>query len=157
MSLLGALRQVAEHASAAMERVVATYFLARDELEPVRAAELVTRLRDGDVILVDVRPTDEFGLGHLPGALNIPLHELEQRLAELPRRREIVAYCRGPYCVLSFEAVAALRARGFNVRRLEAGFPNGKPPVCRLRRQADCPGAAGADNSRVAGLVRARA
>lgn len=126
VSLLGALRQVAEVASAPMQRVVTTYFHARDALEPVKAAELVSRLRDGEVVLLDVRPEDEFGLGHLPGALNIPLRELEQRLGELPDGQEIVAYCRGPWCVLSFEAVAALRARGFTVRRLEAGFPEWK-------------------------------
>ncbi len=126
VSLLGALRQVAEQASAPLERVVASYFRARDELEPVRAADLAARLRDGDVVLLDVRPEDEFGLGHLPGALNIPLRTLEQRLTELPRGQEIVAYCRGPYCVLSFEAVAALRVHGFRVRRLDAGFPEWK-------------------------------
>src|SRR5690348_16074070 len=92
----------------------------------VSADELVTRLRDGSVMLLDVRPNDEYSLGHLPGALNIPLRELEQRLSELPNGQEIVAYCRGPYCVLSFEAVAALRARGFRVRRFEAGFPEWK-------------------------------
>ncbi len=124
--LLGALRHVAEHAVASMERIVATYFRARDQLEPIAATELVTRLRDGSVVLLDVRPEDEYGLGHLPGALNIPLRQLEQRLAELPRQNEIIAYCRGPYCVLSFEAVAALRAKGFNVRRLEEGFPEWK-------------------------------
>jgi ArsR family transcriptional regulator len=83
-------------------------------------------LREGSVVLLDVRPSDEYGLGHLPGALNIPLRELEQRLSELPHTHEIVAYCRGPYCVLSFEAVAALRTRGFKVRRLEEGFPEWK-------------------------------
>jgi ArsR family transcriptional regulator len=77
-------------------------------------------------MLLDVRPSDEYQLGHLPGALNIPLRELEQRLAELPCTQDIVAYCRGPYCVLSFEAVAALRSRGFRVRRLEDGFPEWK-------------------------------
>lgn len=126
VSLLGALRHVAEHTAASMERVVTTYFRARDQLEPVAATELVTRLREGSVVLLDVRPDDEYGLGHLPGALNIPLGQLEQRLAELPRNQEIVAYCRGPYCVLSFEAVAALRAHGFNVRRFEKGFPEWK-------------------------------
>ena len=126
VSLLGALRHVAEHATAAMERVIRSYFRARDELEPVSADELVTRLRDGNVMLLDVRPNDEYSLGHLPGALNIPLRELEQRLSELPGEQEIVAYCRGPYCVLSFEAVAALRVRGFRVRRFEAGFPEWK-------------------------------
>lgn len=126
VSLLGALRHVAEHAMASMERVVATYFRARDELEPVAAKELLARVRGGDVVILDVRPEDEYGLGHLPGALNIPLRQLEQRLSELPRKRDIIAYCRGPYCVLSFEAVAALRARGFKVRRFEAGFPEWK-------------------------------
>jgi rhodanese-related sulfurtransferase len=75
------------------------------------------------VTVLDVRPADEFALGHLPGAVNIPLRELEARLAELDSAREIVAYCRGPYCVLSYEAVAALRPRGFKVRRLEDGLP----------------------------------
>lgn len=126
VSLLGALRHVAEHSVASMERIVAAYFRARDQLEPVAATELVSRLRDGSVVLLDVRPEDEYGLGHLPGALNIPLRQLEQRLSELPREHDIVAYCRGPYCVLSFEAVAALRAHGFNVRRFEDGFPEWK-------------------------------
>ena len=126
VALFSALRHVAEHAVDAMESVISSYFHARDELEPVAAEELVTRLREESVVLLDVRPEDEYGLGHLPGALNIPLRELEHRLSELPRRREIVAYCRGPYCVLSFEAVAALRARGFKVRRLEEGFPEWK-------------------------------
>ncbi len=126
VALLGALRHVAEHAVASMERIVATYFRARDELEPVAAKELLARLRGGNVVILDVRPEDEYGLGHLPGALNVPLRQLERRLSELPRKREIIAYCRGPYCVLSFEAVAALRARGFRVRRFEAGFPEWK-------------------------------
>jgi ArsR family transcriptional regulator len=104
------------------ERIVMAYFRARDQLEPVAVSELLTRRHDGSVVLLDVRPEDEYGLGHLPGALNIPLRQLEQRLAELPRKQEIVAYCRGPYCVLSFEAVAALRRHGFSVRRFEDGF-----------------------------------
>jgi rhodanese-related sulfurtransferase/DNA-binding HxlR family transcriptional regulator len=126
VSLLSALRQVAERAVASMEGIVAAYFRARDELEPVAAEELLARLRQGDAVILDVRPEDEYGLGHLPGALNIPLRQLQHRLSELPRKREIVAYCRGPYCVLSFEAVAELRARGFKVRRLDAGFPEWK-------------------------------
>jgi rhodanese-related sulfurtransferase len=126
VSLLEVLRRVAEHSVASMERVVATYFRARDELEPVAAKELLARLREGGVVVLDVRPEDEFALGHLPSARNIPLRQLEQRLSELPRKREIIAYCRGPYCVLSFEAVAKLRAHGFKVRRLEEGFPEWK-------------------------------
>jgi ArsR family transcriptional regulator len=118
-----ALRHVAERGVAEVERVIAGYFRARDELEPVASDELRARLRDGLVTLLDVRPADEFAAGHLPGAVNVPLAELERRLAELPPDREIVAYCRGPYCVLSFEAVAALRARGYRVRRLADGVP----------------------------------
>lgn len=126
VSLLAALRHVAEHAVASMDRVIRVYFRARDRLEPVAATELLERLREGSVILLDVRPEDEYGLGHLPGALNIPLRDLEPRLSELSRDQEIVAYCRGPYCVLSYEAVAALRAHGFTVRRLKEGFPEWK-------------------------------
>ncbi len=126
VALLGGLRHVAEHAVASMQRVIGDYFRARDQLEPVATTELVTRLREGGVVLIDVRPEDEYDLGHLPGALNIPLRQLEQRLSELPRDQQIVAYCRGPYCVLSFEAVAALRAHGFSVRRFEEGFPEWK-------------------------------
>ncbi len=126
VGLLGGLRRVAEQTVASMERVVGAYFRARDQLEPVTAADLVTRLREGRVLLIDVRPEDEYGLGHLPGALNIPLRQLEHRLSELSRDQEIVAYCRGPYCVLSFEAVAALRLHGFTVRRLDEGFPEWK-------------------------------
>lgn len=126
VDLLTALRRTAERNIGAMERLLASYFRIRDELEPVSREDLVERLRSGSVILLDVRPEDEFVLGHLPGALNIPFPELERRLAELPADHEIVAYCRGPYCVLSFEAVAALRARGFRIRRLEDGFPEWK-------------------------------
>lgn len=126
VGLLAALRQTAERNIAEVQRVLDGYFHARDALEPVSREELVARLRDGLVTLLDVRPGDEFAAGHLPGAVNIPLRELAERLAELPRDREIIAYCRGPYCVLSFEAVAALRERGFEVRRFEAGYPEWK-------------------------------
>jgi ArsR family transcriptional regulator len=123
VELLAVLRRIAERNLAEVDRVVRGYFQERDSLEPVTRADLVERARADLVTVLDVRPEDEFSLGHLPGAINIPLRELEARLAELDSRREIVAYCRGPYCVLSFEAVAALRARGFNVRRLEDGYP----------------------------------
>ncbi|KGC67737.1 rhodanese-like domain protein [Burkholderia pseudomallei] len=95
-------------------------------MEPVSRNGLTTRLADGLVTLLDVRPHDEFAQGHLPGALNIPLAALEARLSELPADTEIVAYCRGPYRVLAFEAVTALRARGFKAARLEGGFPEWK-------------------------------
>lgn len=126
VGLMQALGRVGERNVAEVERVKADYFRARDALEPVLRVDLVSRLQDGLVTVLDVRPEDEFALGHLPGALNIPLAALEQRLAELPADREVVAYCRGPYCVLSFEAVSALRARGYLVRRLEDGYPEWK-------------------------------
>ena len=126
VGLLHALSRVGEQNSAEIARVMTTYFRARDELEPVSRDELVDRLRSGTATVLDVRPEDEFRQGHLPGALNIPLAQLERRLAELPADREVVAYCRGPWCVLSFEAVAALRQRGYRARRLEDGFPEWK-------------------------------
>ncbi|MEH2534910.1 rhodanese-related sulfurtransferase [Bradyrhizobium sp. AZCC 1588] len=126
VALIKALGRVGERNVAEIGRVVTDYFQARDALEPVSRDDLVARLRDDLVTVLDVRPEDEFALGHLPGALNIPLAELERRLDELPKSREVIAYCRGPYCVLSFEAVAALRTRGYRVRRLEDGYPEWK-------------------------------
>lgn len=123
LGLMQALFSVAERSLAEVDRIRRTYFDERDSMEAVSRAELLQRTRDGLVTVLDVRPPDEFAVGHLPGAVNIPLSELEARLAELDPDHEIVAYCRGPWCVLSFEAVAALRARGFKVRRLEDGLP----------------------------------
>jgi ArsR family transcriptional regulator len=126
VELMRALGRAGERNMAEVSRIMTDYFHARDALEPVSREDMASRLRDGLVTVLDVRPEDEFALGHLPGALNIPLSKLERRLSELPADREIVAYCRGPYCVLSFEAVAALRARGYLVRRLEDGYPEWK-------------------------------
>jgi len=123
LDVLRALRRLAEGNVAAVQQLLAGYFYDRDSLEPVSREELVRRMREGVASLLDVRPEYEFDLGHLPGALNVPLRDLMRRLAEIPRDQEIVAYCRGPYCVFSFEAVALLRARGFRARRLEEGFP----------------------------------
>ncbi len=123
LELLAALRRISERNVAEVERLVRNYFDERDGLEPVSREELVQRSRAGIVTILDVRPEDEFALGHLPGALNIPLRELEARLGEIDPKQEVVAYCRGPYCVLSYEAVAALRTRGFKARRLEDGLP----------------------------------
>ena len=123
LDLLAALRRIAERNVAEVERTIRSYFDERDNLEPVTREELLKRSRAGAVTVLDVRPPDEFALGHVPGAVNIPLRELEARLAELDPGQEIVAYCRGPYCVLSYEAVAALRALGFKIRRLEDGLP----------------------------------
>jgi ArsR family transcriptional regulator len=123
LDLLAGLRRVAERNSAEVDRVVRSYFQSRDDLEAVTRKELRRRLREGGVIVLDVRPEDEFALGHVPGALNVPLRALKARMSELNRAQEIVAYCRGPYCVLSYEAVAALRALGYKARRLEDGLP----------------------------------
>lgn len=123
LSLLSELRQVAERNVAEVDRIVRGYFADRDSMMPVSREELLERSRAGFVTVLDVRPEDEFAAGHLLGAVNIPLSELEARLAELDLDHEIVAYCRGAYCILSFEAVAELRRCGFRVRRLEDGYP----------------------------------
>lgn len=126
LEAFAAIRSVAERHSAEVERVVRGWFDRRDDMEPVSREELAGRMREGLVTVIDVRPADEFALSHLPGAVNVPLAELESRLPALQADREIVAYCRGPWCVMSFEAVAELRRRGFNARRLEDGLPEWK-------------------------------
>ncbi|MBA1148864.1 metalloregulator ArsR/SmtB family transcription factor [Ectothiorhodospiraceae bacterium WFHF3C12] len=123
LDVMAALSEVASHNLAEVALIRQGYFDVRDELEPVSRDELRHRMRDGVVTVLDVRPQDEFEAGHVPGAINIPLKDLENRIAELSPEQEIVAYCRGPWCVLSFEAVAELRARGFTVRRLQDGLP----------------------------------
>ena len=123
LDLVAALQTIAEQQLAEVDRIVRSYFRNRDSLEPVPRKELMRRIKDGLVTVLDVRPEDEYALGHLPGAINIPLKALTRQLKKLDRSREIIAYCRGAYCVLSFEAVAALRARGFEARRLEDGLP----------------------------------
>ena len=120
-----ALRTLAASRLAEVERLAAAYLGARDELEPVTREELARRLQDGDdLVVLDVRPAAEYAAGHLPGAVSIPLSELRRRLAELPTDREIVAYCRGPYCAFAHEAVAVLREAGVPARRLEDGLPD---------------------------------
>jgi rhodanese-related sulfurtransferase len=126
VQMLARLRGVAENRLAEVDRLVREFIGHRDELEPVPAEEVLDRAKRGLVLVLDVRPPEEFAAGHVPGAVNIPIRELESRLASLPKRREIVAYCRGPYCLMSFEAVAKLRSRGLRARRLEDGFPEWK-------------------------------
>jgi rhodanese-related sulfurtransferase/DNA-binding transcriptional ArsR family regulator len=123
LDLISALSRIGERHVAEVDKIVRTYFVNRDAMEPVSRSELLSRMKKGDVQVLDVRPEDEFALGHLPGAINIPLGKLKRRLAMLDSGKEIVAYCRGPWCILSFEAVAMLRAKGFRVRRLEDGLP----------------------------------
>ena len=120
---IAAIRNLAEHNVDAVRGVIDAYFTSLDDLEPIGPDELMSRLGADNVTLLDVRPEDEFRAGHLPGAVNIDLASLEERLSELPRDREIIAYCRGPYCVLSFQAAKALRAHGFKVRRFRDGLP----------------------------------
>lgn len=123
LDLISSVHRVAARRRAEVSRIVSGYFDARDSMEPVSRAELVARAQSGAVTVLDVRPRDEYALGHVPGARCVPLDELEARLAELDPAQPIVAYCRGPWCVLSFEAVARLRALGYDARRLEDGYP----------------------------------
>jgi rhodanese-related sulfurtransferase/DNA-binding transcriptional ArsR family regulator len=123
VELLGALGKAGEAYLAEVERTVRLYFAAKDDLEPVPARELLERAKRGLVTVLDVRPPEEFAAGHVPGAVNIPVHELEKRLAELPKRKEVVAYCRGPYCLMSYDAVVLLRKKGLKARRLQDGLP----------------------------------
>ena len=126
IKLLDALRAVAERHVTDVQHLVNTYLTVKDDLEPIPRTELLERVRDGLVTVLDVRPPEEYAAGHVPGAVNIPLQELEQRLEELGKNQEIVAYCRGPHCVLAFDAVARLREKGINARRMEDGFPEWK-------------------------------
>jgi rhodanese-related sulfurtransferase/DNA-binding transcriptional ArsR family regulator len=119
--LLTALRAVAHARLAEVDRVVRAYFGAPEELEPIGRDELVRRARSGDVVLLDLRPREEYEAGHIPGAVSIPLEDLEEQLALLPPGAEIVAYCRGPYCVMAPRGIALLRRHGYRVRRLEDG------------------------------------
>jgi rhodanese-related sulfurtransferase/DNA-binding transcriptional ArsR family regulator len=123
LDAIATLRQLAETHQEAVAALIASYLKQRDALEPIPADELLARARDGLVTVIDVRPPQEYARGHVAGALNVPLDQLERRLGELPQDREVVAYCRGPWCVLSFEAVARLREAGFQARRLQDGLP----------------------------------
>ncbi len=119
-----ALRRLGESRLAEIDRLLRTYLGHREELEAVTVRELRRRLHEGGAVVVDVRPEKEYRAGHIPGALSIPIDELESRLREIPRKRDVVAYCRGPYCVFADEAVALLRSRGYRARRLEVGLPD---------------------------------
>lgn len=120
------LREIGEARLAEISRVVDTFLTDRKTMQAISTGELRSRLKDGDVVLLDVRPTQEFEAGHIAGARSIPVAELDRRLKELPKKREIVAYCRGPYCVYADEAVDLLRARGYNAVRFHDGYPDWK-------------------------------
>jgi rhodanese-related sulfurtransferase/DNA-binding transcriptional ArsR family regulator len=117
------LRGLAESRFAEIEQVTRQYLEQRGALEPVHNEELLRRVRAGDVTLIDVRPHEEYVAGHIPGALSVPLADLAKRVGELRKRRDVVAYCRGPYCVMALDAVDALRRKGFRAHRLEYGVP----------------------------------
>ncbi len=124
--LLDALRNVAERHVADVERLVNSFLTVKDNLEPIPRDELLERVRDNLVTVLDVRPAEEFASGHVPGAVNVPLSELEKFLSKIESDKEVIAYCRGPHCILAFDAVEKLRAKGFSARRMEDGFPEWK-------------------------------
>jgi rhodanese-related sulfurtransferase/DNA-binding MarR family transcriptional regulator len=123
VSLMLALRHAAEQHLAEVDRVVRDFLGERDEFEPVTPDELARRMTDGEVVVLDVRPEQEYAAGHITGARSIPVADISERLAELPREKDYVAYCRGPYCVYADEAVAVLRANGLKAQRLTEGYP----------------------------------
>jgi rhodanese-related sulfurtransferase/DNA-binding transcriptional ArsR family regulator len=124
--LLAGIRYVAERHLAEVERIVRENFNSRDKLTPVRRDELLGMVKSGEAMVIDVRPSSEYEAGHIEGAVNIPLESLTERLSKLPKEQEIVAYCRGPYCMMSFDAVEQLRQHGYRARRLEDGYPEWK-------------------------------
>lgn len=126
LSLSGAVRTVAERRLAELDKVVREHFSGREEAEAVRMVDLVERMKSGKVVILDARPPNEYEAGHIAGALSVPVETLRKRLKDLPKSKEFVAYCRGPYCVYADRAVELLRASGRKARRLEAGLPEWK-------------------------------
>jgi DNA-binding transcriptional ArsR family regulator/rhodanese-related sulfurtransferase len=124
--LLASLRAVGQEHLAEVDKLVKLYLASKDNLEPVPARELMRRAKKGLVMVLDVRPPEEYAAGHIRGAINVPVAELKKRLIEIPLGQEIVSYCRGPFCLMAFEAVVELRNRGRTARRLEDGFPEWK-------------------------------
>ena len=127
-------RALAEARLVEVERVTRDYLEARGQLERVDADELLRRVRGGEVTVLDVRPTQEYRAGHVPGAISIPASELDARLKELPRGRPVVAYCRGPYCVMALDAVELLRKKGFDAERMEQGVVEWRARGWRIER-----------------------
>jgi len=126
ITLLDALSLVAEHHGADVQRLVNNYLTVKHDLEPILREELLERVRNDLVTVIDVRTHEEFAAGHVPGALNIPINQLEEYLQQLDTNQEVVAYCRGPHCILAFDAVEKLRKKGVIAHRLEDGFPEWK-------------------------------
>ena len=121
--MLAAMSRVGEAHIADIERIVRLYFFSKDDFEPVHPEELLERAKKCLVTVLDVRPPEEFASGHIRGALNIPVDQLARRLRDLPKGKEVIAYCRGPFCLMSYEAVQLLRKKGIKARRLQDGMP----------------------------------
>ena len=129
-----AIRDLGQAQFSEIDRLLQTFVAERAQFQSVSGDELIKRMREDDVLVIDVRPAVEFEAGHIAGARSIPVDELEKRLKQIPKRREVVAYCRGPFCVYADEAVVRLRRRGYRARRLEMGFPDWRAaglPVAR--------------------------
>ena len=139
-ALLSALQRMGERHIAEIEQLVRRHFATVDDLTPVSQDELLRLLRTDQVVVIDVRPESEYRAGHVKGAINIPLDDLSRQLPRLPRDHEIIAYCRGPYCLLAFEAVQALREHGYRARRLQEGFPEWKARHLPLTSGTEDPG-----------------
>jgi rhodanese-related sulfurtransferase len=139
-----ALRRMAEGRLLEIDRLTSEFLGARGALEAVDREVLIQRVRDGAVTVLDVRPAEEFAAGHLPGAVSVPLDLLDARLAELPEGREVVAYCRGPYCVMAIDAVERLRGRGFVANHLDQGVPEWRAMGFPVEVSVDTDGGANA-------------
>ena len=126
MVLFGLIREIAESHLSKVNDLVDTYLTIKDNLEPIPRTELLQRVNDNLVTVLDVRPPEEYADGHVMGAINIPITDLEKHLEMFNPQQEVVAYCRGPHCILAFDAVATLRKHGFKARRLEDGYPEWK-------------------------------
>jgi rhodanese-related sulfurtransferase len=155
LGLLESLRRTAETRLAEVDRLVQSYFGDRTDMDAIGFDELKARLKAGSVILIDVRPSEEYAAGHIAGALSIPHDELEGRLRELPRDQEVVAYCRGPYCVFADQAVAVLKGKRRKGRRLKAGFPEWKNAGLAVEAARPGTGESGSAASPASGRPRA--
>ena len=141
VALLALMRNVAEKNLAEIQILITNFLELKDELEPISRDELLKRVNTGEVTVIDVRPEVEYNSGHLPQAINIPTTRLSNHLDKLSRKKEVIAYCRGPYCVLAFDAIEILRSKGFKARRLEDGFPEwklkGLPVEQKIKKMSD--------------------
>lgn len=139
IAVVATVRRIAERQLAEVSRIVREHFESRDALQPVRREELLKMARRGEAMVIDVRPEEEFEAGHIAGAINVPLESLPRFLKKLPKEQDVVAYCRGPYCLLAFEALEKLRKKGFSARRLEDGFPEWQAERLPVEKKASVP------------------